>query len=101
MSPEERKEIAIYNHIWSIVDIFNEDQMCEVRSYMKSWTREIIQNEGDILVNPEGRNMIDQDDFSWFFSCSSQLDCFQPKKSDWKEEVPSGSGQSNLRMNCR
>ena len=41
--------------------------------------REIIRNEGNVLVNPEGRNVIDQDDFSWFFSCSSQFDCFQPK----------------------
>ena len=79
MLPEERKEVAIYDHVWSIVDIFNEDQMSEVRSYMESWTREIIQNEGNVLVDSEGRNVIDQDDFSWFFSCSSQFDCFQPK----------------------
>ena len=39
ISPEERKEIAIYDHVWSIVDIFNEDQMSEVRSYMESWMR--------------------------------------------------------------
>ena len=88
MSPEERKEIAIYNHVWSIVDVFNKDQMCEARSYMESWMREIIQNEGDILVNPEGRNVIDQDDFSWFFSCSSQFDCFQPKGAIGKRKFP-------------
>ena len=81
MSPEERKEIAIYNHVWSIVDVFNKDQMCEARSYMESWTREIIWNEGNVLVDPEGRNVIDQDDFSWFFSCSSQFDCFQLKRA--------------------
>ena len=55
--------------------------MSEVRSYMESWTREIIQNEGNVLVDPEGRNVIDQDDFSWFFSCSSQFDCFQLKRA--------------------
>ena len=81
MSPEERKEIAIYNHVWSIVDVFNEDQMCEARSYMESWMREIIQNEGNVLVDPEGRNVIDQDNFSWFFSCFSQFDCFQLKRA--------------------
>ena len=34
MSPEERKEVAIYNHIWSIVDVLNEDQMSKARSYV-------------------------------------------------------------------
>ena len=88
MSPEKRKEIAIYNHVWSIVDIFNEDQMCEARSYMESWIREIIWNEGDILVNPEDRNVIDQDNFSWFFSCSSQFDYFQLKRVIGKRKFP-------------
>ena len=88
MSPEERKEIAIYNHVWSIVDVFNKDQMCEVRSYMESWTRKIIWNEGNILVNSEDRNVIDQDDFSWFFSCSSQFDCFQTKRAIGKGKFP-------------
>ena len=88
MSPEEGKEVAIYNHVWSIVDIFNKDQMSEVRSYMESWTREIIRNERNILVDPEGRNVIDQDDFSWFFSCSSQFDCFQPKRAIRKRKFP-------------
>ena len=63
MSPEERKEIAINNHIWSIVDIFNEDQVSKVRSYVESWIREIVWNEGNTLVDPEGWNMIDQDHF--------------------------------------
>ena len=81
MLPEERKEIAIYNHVWSIVDIFNEDQMSKARRYMESWMRKIIWNEGNVLVDPEGRNVIDQDNFSWFFSCSSQFDCFQPKRA--------------------
>ena len=88
MLPEERKEIAIYDHIWSIVNVFNEDQMCEARSYMESWMREIIQNEGNVLVDPEGRNVIDQDGFSWFFSCSSQFDCFQLKRAIGKRKFP-------------
>ena len=50
--------------------------------------REIIRNEGNILVDPEGRNMIDQDDFSWFFSCSSQFDCFQLKRTIGKRKFP-------------
>ena len=50
MLPEERKEVAIYNHIWSIVNIFNEDQMSKVRSYVESWTRKIIQNEGGMFL---------------------------------------------------
>ena len=88
MSPEERKEIAIYDHVWSIVYIFNEDQMSEARSYMESWMREIIRNEGDILVDSEGWNVIDQDDFSWFFSCFSQIDCFQLKGAIGKRKFP-------------
>ena len=88
MSPEERKEVAIYNHVWSIVDIFNEDQMSKAGSYMESWTREIIWNEGNVLVDPEDRNVIDQDDFPWFFSCSSQFDCFQPKGAIRKRKFP-------------
>ena len=87
MSPEERKEVAINNHIWSIVDILNEDQISKARSYLESWTREIVQNEGNTLVDPEGRNMIDQDDF-WFFSCSSQFNCFQPKRAIRKRKFP-------------
>ena len=50
--------------------------------------REIIQNEGNTLVDPEGRNMIDQDDSSWFFSCSSQFDCFQSKRVIRKRKFP-------------
>ena len=88
MSPEERKEVAIYNHIWSIVDVLNEDQMSKARSYVESWMREIIWNEGNALVDPEGRNMIDQDNFSWFFSCSSQFDCFQLKGVIRKRKFP-------------
>ena len=64
MSPEEGKEVAINNHIWSRVGIFNLDLMSEVRSNLESWMREIIWNEGNALVDPEGRSMIDQDDFS-------------------------------------
>ena len=74
--------------------------MCKARSYMESWTRKIIWNEGNILVDPEGRNVIDQDDFSWFFSCSSQFDCFQLKGAI-RKVVPSESGQSDLRMDHR
>ena len=88
MLPKERKEIAIYDHVWSIVDIFNEDQMSKVRSYIESWMREIIRNEGNILVDSEGRNVIDQDDFSWFFSCSSQFNCFQLKRVIGKRMFP-------------
>ena len=47
MLPEERKEVAIYNHIWSIVDVLNEDQMSEVWGYVESRMREIIWNEGN------------------------------------------------------
>ena len=76
MSPEERKEIAINDHIWSIVDILNEDQMSEARSYLESWTRKIVWNEGNTLVNPEGRNVIDQDNFSWFSPAPLSLTVF-------------------------
>ena len=50
--------------------------------------REIVWNEGNALVDPEGRNVIDQDDFSWFFSCSSQFNCFQPKRVIRKRMFP-------------
>ena len=62
--------------------------MSKVRSYVESWMREIIWNERNVLVDPEGRNVIEQDNFSWFFSCSSQFNYFQPKVSIGKRKFP-------------
>ena len=80
MLPEERKIFTIDPHVRSIVCIFNLDKMSNVRSDLKSWTREIIWDERNILVDPEGWNVIDQDGFSWFLSCSSEFNYFQLKR---------------------
>ena len=55
---------------------------------MESWMRKIIWNEGNVLVNPKGWNVIVQDDFSWFLFCSSQFNCFQLKRVIRKWKFP-------------